>query len=86
MPRSSRFTLDTVTTPEEASRFLSNIYGEDAGAEALLRAFLCERDLNRDDVRFWLDVYDLLALRAREQGGLKAGSAAPLNMLWEKSP
>jgi hypothetical protein len=33
-------------------------YGEGAGAEMLLRAFLEERDLNPAAVRLWLRVYD----------------------------
>jgi hypothetical protein len=36
-------------------------YGEEAGAEVLLRAFLAERDRDRQGVRFWLAVYDSLA-------------------------
>jgi|UPI0004AF8D9B hypothetical protein len=42
-------------------------YGEGAGAEMLLRAFLEERDLNPAAVRFWLRVHDLLNGTGRPQ-------------------
>jgi hypothetical protein len=43
--------------PAEATRVIVYCYGEGAGAEVLLRAFLEERDMNPDAVRFWLEVY-----------------------------
>ncbi|MGO4705516.1 hypothetical protein AB4072_07045 [Microvirga sp. 2MCAF38] len=42
----------------DAVRVLADCYGDGAGAEVLLRAFLAERDLNGEAVRFWLKVYD----------------------------
>ncbi|MCB5173767.1 hypothetical protein [Microvirga lenta] len=50
--------------PAEATRVMADCYGDGAGAEVLLRAFLSERDLNRQAVRFWLRVYE--ALNSRE--------------------
>jgi hypothetical protein len=44
-------------TPAHATRVMAHCYGEGAGAEVLLRAFLEERDMNPDAVRFWLEVY-----------------------------
>jgi hypothetical protein len=49
--------------PAEAGRVVAMAYGENAGAEALLRAFLGERDCNRAAARFWIAVYDRLAPR-----------------------
>jgi hypothetical protein len=46
--------------PAQASRVMAGAYGEGAGAEVLLRAFLEERDLNPAAVRFWLKVYAIL--------------------------
>ncbi len=46
--------------PSQAIRIMADCYGEGAGAEALLRAFLAERDMNRSAVRFWLQVYGAL--------------------------
>ncbi|MBZ6078162.1 hypothetical protein [Microvirga puerhi] len=43
--------------PAEASRVLRQAYGDGAGAEVLLRAFLAERDGEREAVRFWLAVH-----------------------------
>ncbi len=39
---------------------MADCYGEGAGAEVLLRAFLEERDRNPVAVRFWLRVHALL--------------------------
>jgi len=36
---------------------MADCYGEGAGAEVLLRAFLEERNMNPDAVLFWLEVY-----------------------------
>jgi hypothetical protein len=43
--------------PAKAMRVMADCYGDGAGAEILLRAFLEERDMNPDGVRFWLSVY-----------------------------
>ena len=48
--------------PAEAVRVLADCYGDGAGAEVLLRAFLAERDMNRHNVRFWLRVAITFAL------------------------
>lgn len=48
-----------------AGAFLLKCYDSGAGAEALLRAFLAERDRDPRGAQFWIDVYALLA----EQGG-----------------
>lgn len=48
--------------PAEAGRVLAGCYGAEAGAEALLRAYLAERDANAAAVRFWLAVHGLLSL------------------------
>lgn len=52
--------------PSQATRIMADCYGEGAGAEVLLRAFLAERDMNPASVRFWLQVYDILT-RTRTQ-------------------
>lgn len=46
--------------PQKASEILSECYSERAGAEALFRAFLRERDLDRDGAEFWLEVYGVI--------------------------
>jgi hypothetical protein len=46
--------------PAQATRVMVGAYGEGAGAEVLLRAFLEERDMNPPAVRFWLRVYQKL--------------------------
>jgi hypothetical protein len=46
--------------PAQAVRVMVGCYGEGAGAESLLRAFLEERDMNPDAARFWLRVYEAL--------------------------
>ncbi len=45
--------------PATACAILVECY--DDGAEALLRAFLAERDCNRSGARYWIAVYDLIA-------------------------
>ena len=50
--------------PERAARVAAGCYGAEAGAEALLRAFLAERNRDADGVRFWLSVYDSLCRAA----------------------
>ena len=57
--------------PAQATRVMVGAYGEGAGAEVLLRAFLEERDLNPAAVRFWLRVYEILT------SGSKAGASPP---------
>ena len=44
-------------------------YGAEPVAEVLLRAFLAERDLEAEGVRFWLSVYDSLAPPGRRSAG-----------------
>ncbi|WP_114948635.1 hypothetical protein [Microvirga calopogonii] len=53
--------------PTQAMRVMADCYGEGAGAEVLLRAFLEEREMNPAAVRFWLRVYDLLNGAAEPQ-------------------
>jgi len=43
--------------PAQACAILVECYDGGAGAEALLRAFLAERDCNRSGARFWIAVY-----------------------------
>ena len=43
--------------PAQAGRVMADSFGDEAGAEILLGAFLEERDMNPDGVRFWLSVY-----------------------------
>jgi hypothetical protein len=47
--------------PKKAFEILMECYGEGAGAEALFRSFLRERDSDRDGAEFWLEVYGLIA-------------------------
>jgi hypothetical protein len=46
--------------PKIIHRLLIQDYGLTAGAEALLRAFLAERDHNHSRGRFWVRVYGLI--------------------------
>ena len=46
--------------PKVIHRLLMQDYGLTAGAEALLRAFLAERDHNHGRGRFWVRVYRLI--------------------------
>jgi len=55
--------------PAAAARVVVGVYGEEAGAEVLLRAFLAERDRDARGVRFWLSVYDSLARRTLRGAG-----------------
>jgi two-component SAPR family response regulator len=48
------------TSAEEAAAVLVSSHGEGAGEEALMRAFLAERDCNRGAVLFWIAVHSLL--------------------------
>ena len=51
------------TDPKTACAILLQCYDDGAGAEALLRAFLAERNYDRPGARFWIDVYGLIAGR-----------------------
>lgn len=62
--------------PADAVRVTVDCYGGGAGAEVLLRAFLEERDLNRQAVRFWLRVYEALS-REPPGPGQEPGSRKP---------
>lgn len=55
--------------PAAAARVAAASFGAQAGAEVLLRAFLAERDLDADGVRFWLSVYGSLARPGRRGAG-----------------
>lgn len=44
--------------PAKALRVLAQSYREQAGEEALLRAWLAERDGRREAAGFWLRVYE----------------------------
>jgi hypothetical protein len=46
--------------PKIIHRLLMQDYGLTAGAEALLRAFLAERDHDHSGGRFWVRVYGLI--------------------------
>jgi hypothetical protein len=46
--------------PKVIHRLLMQDYGLMAGAEALLRAFLAEREHNHSRGRFWVRVYGLI--------------------------
>jgi hypothetical protein len=46
--------------PKIIRTLLMQDYGLTAGAEALLRAFLAERDHNHSRGRFWVRVYGLI--------------------------
>jgi len=61
--------------PAQATRIIAGAYGEGAGAEVLLRAFLEERDRNPAAVRFWLRVYELLG-SANQERDLESSAAA----------
>jgi hypothetical protein len=65
-PRRSRSSNDSkdafsgTTTPDNVAYVFSRTYGERAGAEALLNAFLCERNRNPGEARFWIEVYQII--------------------------
>jgi hypothetical protein len=48
--------------PSEARDALIEAYDEDSRQEALLRAFLAELERDREQARFWVAVYDLIAI------------------------
>ena len=52
---------DVPADANTACAILLQCYDDGAGAEALLRAFLAERDCNRPDARFWIEVYGMIA-------------------------
>jgi hypothetical protein len=49
--------------PRTASAILSSCYDDGAGAEALLRALICERTCDREGADFWTEVYGLIVER-----------------------
>ena len=51
--------------PKIIHRLLMQDYGLTAGAEALLRAFLAERDRDHRGGRFWVRVYRLILKASR---------------------
>ena len=51
--------------PAHACAVLLECYDDGAGAEALLRAFLAERDCDRPGAKFWISVYGLIAAKAK---------------------
>jgi hypothetical protein len=55
---------------DEAGAVLVSAYGEDAGGEALMRAFILERDCNRAGALFWITVHGLIA-KGEEATGLR---------------
>ena len=59
--------------PSEARDALIEAFDEDSRQEALLRAFLAELDHDRPAARFWVAVYDLIAVAAAA-GGPEGGS------------
>jgi hypothetical protein len=52
---------------------MADCYGEGAGAEVLLRAFLTERDMNPSAVRFWLEVYGSLRKKQKMSVAARRG-------------
>ena len=52
--------LPLPTDPQTASRILLDCYKDAAGAEALLRAFIAERNCDRPKAQFWIEVYGLV--------------------------
>lgn len=46
------------TDPQTACKILFDCYKDAAATEALLRAFLAERDFDRAKARFWIEVGD----------------------------
>ena len=58
--RTKNFRSAPPTDANTASAVLVKCYDDTAGAEALLRAFLAERDCDSSGVRFWIEVYRLI--------------------------
>ena len=52
--------MDMPTDLQTACDVLMECYDEGAGAEALLRAFIAERDYKAVDAQFWVGVYRLI--------------------------
>jgi hypothetical protein len=48
---------------------LLDCYEDAAGTEALLRAFLAERDFDRAKARFWIEVYGMVTERGLDGEG-----------------
>jgi len=55
--------------PSEARTVLIEAYDADARQEALLRAFLAELDRDHSAARFWVAVYDMIAIAAELNRG-----------------
>ncbi len=70
------------TSAEEAGAVLISSYREGATAEALLRAFLAERDCNRAAAFFWVTVHGLIA-NAEDVKRLERLMEDPVNNLDE---
>ncbi len=51
------------TDPQTACKILLDCYKDAAGTEALLRAFIAERDCDRAKAQFWVEVYGLVGER-----------------------
>jgi hypothetical protein len=62
--RSPPFLFD----PKTACKILAEFYKDEAGAEALQRAFICEHNSQHARAWFWIEVYVLLAER---DGGME---------------
>ncbi len=50
--------------PARACTILVGCYDDGAGAEALLRAFLAERNCDGPGARFWIEVYGMIGEQA----------------------
>jgi hypothetical protein len=60
-------------TPARAGLVLHGAFGERAGAEALLRAYLAETDGEAGAARFWTEVFLGLAPSAPRRGPARDG-------------
>jgi hypothetical protein len=54
---------DMPTDPQTACAVLLASYDDGAGTEALLRAFISERDRRQSHALFWIDVYGLILMQ-----------------------
>ena len=52
--------------PAQACAVLVECYDDGAGAEALLRAFLAERNCDRPGARYWITVHGLIADKEKQ--------------------
>ena len=62
--RTKNFRRNPPTDANTASAVLVKCYDDTAGAEALLRAFISERDCDSSGARFWIEVYRLIVSNA----------------------